>query len=337
MRPSFPAEAAAFAVAAMSLAACPSAPPSSRDAGPSPDAAPAASSATAALSAPHAVPSSATAAPARCRAVSLQGDVRAVDEADGGSAPLAVQAEIPERDWIALRAGARLAAKDPRTSRETAFVGPGRARVCVGGREESWLASGVFESEPGAGESPGAEEWVVTPAGVMRFSAAQLRVEVGGARATARVGGGVVFAWIAPDVRAEGLDGGAAAHPGGAWERVTDASLRLSLPAGQTPVDAARAAVDRCETIAHRAEELTRALLTPRAVYDAGGASAFESVIVDQVSTRELARAACAVAAVRTGLIAEGPDDAKHGRAQDDLEERLRSAGKAWTALPGLR
>ncbi len=287
---------------------------------------------TAARSAPPAVPPSAPDARALCRAISLQGDVHEVYEADGGIGPsLAVHSEIPESDWIALGAGTRLAVKDPRTSRETVFGGPGRARACVGGREESWLASGVFESEPGAAESPGAEEWVVTALGVLRFSAAKLRVEVAAARVTAQVGGGVVFAWIAPDVHTEGRGEGAGAHGGGAWDRVTDGAFRLSLgagAAGQTPAGAARAAVDRCETIAHRAEELTRALLTPRAAND-GGASAFEDVIVRQVSTRELARAACAVAEVRTGALAEDPASAKH-----DLQERLRSAAKAWTALP---
>ena len=340
MRPSFHAEAAAIAVAAIGLSACRSAPSASPDAGPSVARTTAPSSmasATPAGPATSAVPYSAAGARGGHdgvgRAVSLQGDAHVVDDVDGGSGrALAVQSEIPESDWIALGSGARLAAKDPRTSREAVFVGPGRARLCVGRREESWLASGVFESEPGAGESPGGEEWVVTPLGILRFSAAKLRLEVAGvgaAHATARVGDGTVFAWIAPDVRADGLDAGAGAHAGGAWERVTNASFRLSLASGQAPVEAARAAVDRCETIAHRAEELTRALLAPRAASDAGGPSTFGSIIVEQVSTRELARAACAVAEVRTGALTKD-----RGRTMDDLEERLRSAAKAWTALP---
>ena len=331
MRPSFPVSAAA---AAIGLAACQSAPAPPADAGAPVARAPTVSATAAARSA---APSMAAPRPT-CRAVSLQGDARVVNDADGGSGPaLAVLGEIPESDWIALGPDARLAAKDPRTTRETLFLGPGRARVCVGHREESWLASGAFQSETGAGESPGAEEWVVTPLAVLRFSAATLRVEVRGTHAFAEVGGGVVFAWIAPDVHIQRLDAGAEARTGsdsaasagggragGAWERVTDASLRLSLAAGTQAPAAARAAVDRCETIAHRAEDLTRSLLAP---HGANGVGAGADAIADEVATRELARAACAVAAVRTGAL--GKDS-----ASDDLEGRLRSADKAWTALP---
>jgi hypothetical protein len=339
MRPSFPVSAAA---AAIGLAACQSAP--SPPPAPPPDAGATVARAPAlsATAARSAAPSMAAPRPT-CRAVSLQGDVRVVNDADGGSGPpLAVLGEIPESDWIALGPDARLAAKDPRTTRETLFLGPGRARVCVGHREESWLTSGAFQSETGAGESPGAEEWVVTPLAVLRFSAATLRVEVRGTLAFAEVGGGVVFAWIAPDVHIQRLDAGAETRAGGgsesaisaggsrggAWERVTDGSLRLSLPAGTQAPAAARGAVDRCETIAHHAEDLTRSLLAPHGGNgDAGDARAAADAITDEVATRELARAACAVAAVRTGALGKNS-------ARDDLEGRLRSADKAWTALP---
>jgi hypothetical protein len=336
MRLSFPVSfRVTAAAAAIGLAACQSAPSSApttaSDAGTQAARAPSPSTATA-PSVPS--PLAAAAAPRpTCRAVSLQGDVRVVNDTDGGSGPaLAIAGEIPESDWVGLGPDARLAAKDPRTTRETLFLGPGRARVCVGRREESWLASGVFQSETGAGESPGSEEWVVTPLGVLRFSAAKLRVEVRGKHANAEVGDGVVFAWIPSDVHTQRLDAGARGeHPEGMWQRVTDASLRLSLAAG-APAVAARAAVDQCETIAHRAEDLTRALLAPHSGNgdDGGvpsGAHASAGAIVDEVATRELARAACAVAAVRTGAL--GKD-----AARDDLEGRLRSADKAWTALP---
>ena len=102
-----------------------------------------------------------------CRAIAVDGPVR-VEGADAGA--LALQSEIPDQTWLSLGPDARLVAKDPRTTRETAFVGPARVRSCVAHREESWLAAGRFESAIGAGETPGAEEWVVTPLGVVRYT-----------------------------------------------------------------------------------------------------------------------------------------------------------------------
>jgi hypothetical protein len=356
MRRFFPADAAAFAAVALAVCACQPSPSTAT----APDAGAPLAHATANATSPPSIAAPRVAPPVpaprpTCRAVSLQGDARAVNDADGGRGPaLAIDGEIPEDDWIGLGAGARLAAKDPRTTRETLFLGPGLVRICAGHREESWVSSGAFESESGAGESPGAEEWVVTPLGVLRFSAAKLRVDVHATHASVAVEGGVVFAWIPPDVRSQRVDfadagetrassdrgGEGAAADGGsragaAWERVAAATLRLSAAGGQAAPDAARAAVDRCDAIAHRAEDLTRALLAPHSAGESesgvpGRARAAADAIADQVSTRELARAACAVAAVRTDALSnDRPSDKRH-----ELEENLRDAERAWTALP---
>ena len=109
------------------------------------------------------------------RAIAVDGEVRSED--DGGT-PVALSSGIALDPWIDLVSGARLVAKDPRTTRETTFRGPARVRACVDSIEESWVDSGSFESSVGAGESPGAEEWVVTPLGVVRFAAAKLGVQV---------------------------------------------------------------------------------------------------------------------------------------------------------------
>jgi hypothetical protein len=53
-------------------------------------------------------------------------------------------------------------------------------RVCVNGDEEMWMTTGLFSSVVGAGESPGAEVWIVMPQGVVRYgSGARLHVNVG--------------------------------------------------------------------------------------------------------------------------------------------------------------
>ena len=52
--------------------------------------------------------------------------------------------------WSRPRAGQdAVVAKDPRTTRETSFRGPARVRPCDDASEESWVASGQFESAVG--------------------------------------------------------------------------------------------------------------------------------------------------------------------------------------------
>jgi hypothetical protein len=272
---------------------------------------------------------------APCRAVSVQGDVRAEsDSLDAGIAsPVAPEGELPEDAWIRLGRGARLVAKDPRTTRETIFHGPGRARACAGHREESWIASGAFESERGAGETPGAEEWVLTPQAVVRFASAKLRVDVSATQTTVNVANGTALLWVPADARrtrAEAAaDAGAPPRASAAedpWQRIGEGAVRIASSAVATPMDAARSALGPCTTIARRSEELTRVLLTRR-LGDGAAQGDAETLVTEQVSTRELARAACAVAAVRVRALA-----ASDGRA--DLEQALGAANDVWTALP---
>ena len=56
----------------------------------------------------------------------------------------------------------------------------------------------------GAGESPGAEEWVVTPFGVVRYGAAKLSVDVGAKDADVAVATGIAFLWTPADVTTRG-------------------------------------------------------------------------------------------------------------------------------------
>jgi hypothetical protein len=265
----------------------------------------------------------------------VQGDVRAESEtSDADLAPrLEPEGELSEDAWISLGRGARLVAKDPRTTRETIFHGPGRARACTGHREESWIASGAFESERGAGETPGAEEWVVTPHAVIRFASAKLRVDVSPKETSVNVANGAALLWMPADAKRR-IAGGAADASGSPngwsaedlWQRLGEGNVRIAQSPNATPTDAARASLGVCRTIALRSEELTRALLA-RPLGGGSSASDGKNLVTEQVSTRELARAACAVAAVRVHALA-----AFDGRAV--LEQGLREADDAWTALP---
>lgn len=236
---------------------------------------------------------------------------------DAGTTPLLLQGLVPTEAWLDLAEGARFVAKDPRTGRETTFRGPGRARACVNDAEESWLESGVFESSVGSGEAPGAEEWVVTPLGVVRYAAGKLRVEVGPRQVSLDVDAGA-FVWRAADTRpareAGGLEEG--------WQRVEAVHKTIiawnGKAGGPVTLDAADAAVADCADLARKAHELAAALL--RGSSDAG-------TIAEQVTTRRLARAACAVSEVRVRSLPKSERAAQ-------LASKLTAATGLWSTLP---
>jgi hypothetical protein len=332
------ATAAVVACAAL-VVACKGATPAS-----TPDAATSSSSAPAvAASAPSERPYRPPPVALSCRAIAVAGAVHwlAGDAADAGpiGAPLVSDAELAPHGFLSVATGGRLVVKDPRTSRETTFVGPSRARACVAAREESWLPEGHFESSMGAGEGPGAEEWVITPEAVVRYTAAQLRVDTGGAQTTVAVGAGAAFLWVADDAHASRASvpgpvtvpapdaGGAAATDDGGgppdesdlpWRRLFGGAWRIAVP---SPVDP-HAAVDPCRSRAERAESLAREVLAR------GDASPDEAgrKVAEQVRERRLARAACALAAVR---LAAAP-----ATAHADDADAVRRANELWATVP---
>jgi hypothetical protein len=265
-----------------------------------------------------------------CRAVGSKGEVVVVSESDAGAGrPLPTDAEIPSDVWLSLSPGARVVAKDPRTTRETIFTGPARVRACANHREDSWVASGVFESTPGAGETPGAEEWVVTPFAVVRYASAKVRVIVRPGGATVMLAGGVAFIRpeddthasvtpqpVIPDASAGGK-GAASQEP---WLRISEGTVELR-PLRQLPAsEAARSAIDECAALSERAQALAKRVLT-REIGDGGNAS-FGQAIVEQVTTHRLARAACAVATLRTQALPPSDERAAWAAAVAQSEMR---------------
>jgi hypothetical protein len=245
-----------------------------------------------------------------CRAVGSKGDVVVSDSDAGAGRPLLTDAEIPSDVWLSLSRGARVVAKDPRTTRETIFTGPARVRACANHREDSWVASGVFESTPGAGETPGAEEWVVTPFAVVRYASAKVRVIVRPGGATVMLAGGVAFVRPQDDTRGSvtpepavpdaGPLGKAAASQE-PWLRVSEGTVELRPLRQLPPSEAVRSAIDECATLSDRAQALAQRVLNHE-IGDGGNASLGQA-IVEQVTTHRLARAACAVATLRTQVL----------------------------------
>jgi hypothetical protein len=250
--------------------------------------------------------------------------------------------------WLSLGRDARLVAKDPRTTRETSFQGPAHVRVCVAHREESWLTAGRFESAVGAGETPGAEEWVVTPFGVVRYLAAKIAVDVHAKDAVAAVGSGIAFLWLDDGVhatptrpRSTGAEAGADVRlssggpsggaDGGAgptldddgWLRMGEGEVTLS-GGSRDPTQAARASVDRCATLARGAQELAVALF-------AGSGNPDGSTAKEQMRTRRQARAACAIAALRVDTL---PPSAHAGHDVREMSAQLDRASAAWASPP---
>jgi hypothetical protein len=265
-------------------------------------------------------------APLPCRVLAVEGEVRVDSSAaapDSAAGPaLATRSEIPELAWLSLAPSARLVAKDPRSARETVFRGPGRARVCVDHLEESWVAAGTFESSLGTGDVPGAEEWVVTPLGVVRFGGGKVSIEVLGRRVRLSIGSGVAFVWTARDAGARSGDGGVAPIVDDGWARVADGSATLTAGASQPRLEAARDAVDGCTERARSVRDLTSILL---------GGAADATTAVGQVTARRLARAACAVAALRADLLS-APDGSSEVRS--GLSASLKEAAGLWRSLP---
>lgn len=239
--------------------------------------------------------------------------------------------------WLEVPAASRITAKDPRSARETGFEGPVRIRICVEGEEESWVvptsAPGSFVSVRGAGEAPGAEEWVVTPLGVVRYSAAMVKVTVTASSATIELTSGTVDLWAAADAVAKAKppgDGGAAAIARDAaapsrddegWQRY-DGTVGATITATASLLTeaAAKASVDRCTRAGAIARALAVAISDPNA--------ALGTLAPQHVVARRLARASCAVARVRTSQLADSPSAVALAKAAVDADTVWRKVGQ---------
>lgn len=225
--------------------------------------------------------------------------------------------------WLDVAAKANFTVRTLESGRELRFEGPGRVRACGG--DVALVAEGSAVGLPGSGEAPGAEQWVATACGVARWASGVHRLV--GARDTCILQSsmGSASLYLAVDVTAEEVvDGGApeagspAAGGAGPWRRI-DAKRAFRLQGRgslATPV-AVKAALGACEVAAQNVQSLAARMRSPEAGTGSVGELAAESVVA-----RGVARAACAVAAVRLALSGSRPDD----------QGRLDAASARWRA-----
>jgi hypothetical protein len=222
-----------------------------------------------------------------CRAMAVTGSPTiAVD--GGGSRPLAMN-DFAD-GWVTLGAADTLTVTLPRSGRELTFVGPALVAPCVTA-DEAWVLRGRFQGARGSGESPGAEEWVVTPFGVVRYGAAIVEVTVDDTGAWASLKGG--SATILPEGES-------------AWQILRQDTrgvvppvvprvmkgAPLGKPLGS---EASQAASERCAKASAAAKTLEDALLLP----DATASPAFGDLAMRANDAHVLGRALCAVAKLR--------------------------------------
>lgn len=210
-----------------------------------------------------------------CRLIAVMGDARSA--LDAGLRGL----EAAPEDFITLAAGASMTAKDGKTSREVTIKGPGRARVCVGGREEEWLSEGEIASVPGAGESPGAEVWVMTLHGAIRYGVGHTHITASRASTSVRAQlGASVYPLPSAVVKSEA---GAPVADAGWLHAAADATVELN-----GPVDG-KALLGACIRQATVAQDLAKAML-------AGDAGPLGDAASRHVVERRRARALCGMA-----------------------------------------
>jgi hypothetical protein len=240
--------------------------------------------------------------------------------------------------WLDVAARANFTVRTLETGRELRFEGPGRVRACAD--DVALVAEGSAVGLPGSGEAPGAEQWVATACGAVRWASGVHRFVGGRDACRLQSSMGSAHLYLAEDVTAEdvAVDGGAPdggphlagdAGPGAArgadagadrspWRRI-DARRALALH-GHGTLDtpaAVKTALVACERASKDVQRIATSLTTGDAGADGGSAG---ELAAESVAARGIARAACSVAAVRIALAgSKAPDQA-----------RLDAANSSW-------
>lgn len=199
------------------------------------------------------------------------------------------------------------------STRQWTLTGPARFVACEGGAEDIVLASGALRTEPGAGVRPGAEVWIGTPFGSLRYADARAELEVTAAALGLRVASGPL--WFAP------LGGDSAKE-----RRITGPAATFAARPYRV---SAALAIARCQRAATQAEARAGALLS-RSSEPVGTRAA------DHVRARQQARGACASA--RATLLAVAPP-AAGAELGDELRARwseLNGYDQLWRAVPAV-
>jgi hypothetical protein len=228
----------------------------------------------------------------------VTGDVRR------GEAPLAAGVRLDGPPAIELAPKATLHLVHTLSTRQWVVSGPARLLACEAGEEELTLAAGTVRMEPGSGVRPGAEVWIGTPFGSLRYGDARAEVAAGERELGVNVAGGEV--WFVP------LGGSKRAA--------------RRLVAGKNSFAAApyrlvsERALERCGSDAELAQSRARALLGPLK-------EPLGQLAAEHVRARQLAHASCASARA-AALAAAPPRDQEAG-------SQLARYDELWRTVPG--
>jgi hypothetical protein len=261
----------------------------------------------------------------------------------GGNVPLPIcrvmasengpSANADATGWLDIAAQASFTVRTLETGRELRFEGPGRVRACAD--DVALVATGSAIGLPGSGEAPGAEQWVATPCGVARWASGVHRFT--GARDACKLQSslGSLWLYVAPDVIAAevAVDGGAPIEAGAGadagasgkpspWRRLDGRrAFALQPRSGALGAAGVKAAIGACEHAADAVQKVAAAMMPGARAADGGPPSPTVGDLAEEsVVARGVARAACAVAAVRLAVAGSSPVD----------EARLAAASIRW-------
>lgn len=190
-----------------------------------------------------------------CRVMSLSGDVRRA----GTSLRAGELLDAQER--LELGVGSTLHLVHTASARQWTFSGPARAFACERGAEEIVLARGTLRTESGSGVRPGAEVWVGTPFGTLRYADARAELRVTSEALQVEVSSGSI--WFSPlDAEADDLElkAGSTTFPARRYRPASAAATaRCERAAGAAEAGARALRSDALEALGERAREHVRA------------------------------------------------------------------------------
>jgi hypothetical protein len=228
----------------------------------------------------------------------VTGDVRRA------GAPLAAGARLDGPPALELAPKATLHLVHTSSTRQWVVSGPARLVACAGGAEELSLARGSLRVAPGAGVRPGAEVWIGTPFGSLRYADAQAEISADARALTLRIASGEV--WFAP------LGGSTNEE-----QRLAPGSTRLEAAPYRLPSERA---IERCGRDAELAQSRAQALLGPLS-------RPLGQLAAEHVRARQRAHASCASAQAAT--LAQAP-----ARDHEAGFAALARYDQLWRAVP---
>ena len=222
---------------------------------------------------------------------------------------------IGQSPWFEVGAKGKVTIKWTSSGREITVVGPARVRACEAGEEEVVVARGTVTTSVGAGARPGADVWLATPLGLLRWGDASLRVDTTPLADHVRIAAEIGSIGVDP---AEGVSGCPKAVQGGMKCEL----VRLSGAAKKQVTAAYLRHV--CQKNADEAGLAGASVLRPAGAPDAG---TLGERTAHHIEARQKARGACLVA-IAAAAAAPPPDDLSH------VEDELLAADRRWREPP---